>query len=131
MKKTGKGRGNTSLRSPWRPLYWMPLLTVLLCLLCAQLILCGKLPDSAPQYLPQLVGGLVSFLGAFRGTRIATQKRFLWGMVNAGAYICMLMLGNLLFFGETFGRIGIMSLWVLAGGSLGSIVANMKKSKIA
>ncbi len=131
MKKTGKGRGTPSHRSPWRPLYWMPLLTLLLCLLCAKLILWGKLPESALQLLPRLLGGLVSFLGAFHGTRIATQKRFLWGLVNAGAYGGMLMLGNLLFFGETFSGIGPMFLWVLIGGFLGSMVANMRKSKIA
>ena len=131
MKPTGKGRGTSSHRSPWRPLYWMPILTVMLCLISAQLILWGKLPYSAHLYIPRILGAVISFLGGFRGTRIATQKRFLWGMVNTGAYLCMLMVGNLLFFGETFGGIRAMILWVSAGGVLGSMVANMKQSKIA
>ncbi len=131
MKKIGKGRGKAPLRNPWRPLYWMPLLTLTLCLISAQMILWGKISESAVGTIPQILAALISFLGAFRGTRIATQQRFLWGMINAGAYGCMLMVGNLLLFGETFSNIGTMFLWILAGGILGSLGANVKKSKIA
>ena len=131
MKKTGKGRGRAPQRNPWRPLYWMPLLTLILCLLSAQMILWGKLPESAIESIPRILGALVGFLGAFRGTRIAPRQGFLWGMLNAAAYGCILMIGNLLFFGEPFSSIGAMFLWILAGGLLGSLSANVKKSKIA
>lgn len=131
MKKVGKGRGKEVLRHPWRPLYWMPILTVLLCLLVAQFILWGKLPDTSITIIPQIVAAIVAFVGAFRGTRIALRQRLLWGMANATAYGCILMLGNLLFFGEVFQSVVVTFLWILAAGLFGSLVANLKKGKNA
>ena len=131
MKKAGKGRGKDLMSKPWRPLYWMPLLTAVLCVISAQLILWGKLSESAIKLLPRIMGGVVSFLGAFRSTGIASQQRFLWGMISTVSYGCILMLANLLFFGETFTNIGSMFLWILTGGFLGSLLSNMKKGKIA
>lgn len=131
MNKLGKGRGKEKHSAPWKPLYWMPALTVALCFLSAQLILWKKLPEAVVEIIPQIIGAVTSFLGAYSGARIASRQRFLWGIINAGSYVVLLMIGNVLFFGEPFSGIGTMILWVMSSGVMGSLMANLKKSKIA
>lgn len=129
MKQIGKGR-ETSVH-PWRPLFWMPILTIGFCLAASKMILWGKLPESSVSYIPNIIGGTISLWGSYRGARIASRKKFIWGVLNAIAYGCILMLGNLLFFGEVFSGIGEMFFWIIGGGILGSFIAGLKKSKIA
>ncbi len=131
MKTTGKGRGKEKHTAPWKPLYWMPVLTIALCFLTAQLILWEKIPEVGAEIMPHIIGAVISFLGAFSGARLASRKRFLWGMIDAGTYGVILMLGNLLFFGKPFSGVGTMFLWILTAGFLGTLSANFKKSKNA
>ncbi len=129
MGKVGKGRG--TVQNPLRPLYWMPVLAIVLCIAAAKLILWKKLSESSTEYIPQIIGCMVGLLGSYRGAKLAPRQGFLWGMINATAFGIMLMLGNLFFFGETFSGVGEMFLWILGGGFLGGILANIKKGKIA
>ena len=129
MNKAGKGRGTS--KSPWRPLYWMPILTILLSMSVAKLILWEKISGSSLELMAHIIVGLIGMLGAYRGAKLASGRRFLWGTVNAILYSFMLMLGNLFFFGEPFQGIGTILLWVISGGILGAVLANLKKSKIA
>ena len=129
MLKKGKGRGTP--KNPCRPIYWMPVCGILLCLITAKLILWKKIPETAIPILPQIIGAIVSFLGAFRGARLAPRRCFLWGMINSCTLFLMLMLGNLLFFGIAFHGIGSMCIWILGGGVTGSILSNIKRGKIA
>ena len=131
MKQSKKGRRHSKDPRPYKPLYWMPIITVLLCVLCAKLILGKKLPESWIEFSPRIICAVVSLLGSFLGAKVAPRKVFLWGMVNAVGYCMMLLLCNLLFFGETFSGIGKMILWILGGGFLGMLLGGMKKSKIA
>lgn len=131
MKQIGKGRGKEKISHPWRPLLWMPLLTIVLCLVVSKMILWGRLPETSVTYAPKIIGCTIGFLGGLQGARIAPRKKFLWGILNVISYGCMLMLGNLLFYGETFSGVGEMFLWILGGGILGCLLCNTKRSKIA
>lgn len=130
MKK-GKGRGREKLRHPWRPLYWMPVLTVVFCMILAKLILWGKVSESSVAHGPRIIGALTGALGAYRGARIAPRQRLLWGISDSALYGGILMLGNLLFFGEGFSMVGSMFLWILGGGTCGAVLAGAKRSKTA
>ncbi len=129
MAKAGKGRG--IVRSPQRPIYWMPILSIILSVLAAKLILWKKISESSVEYLPWIIGAVVGLLGSYRGARLAPRNRMLWGIINATIYGLILMLGNLFFFGETFSGVGEMFLWILSGGFLGGVLANLRKGKIA
>lgn len=131
MKQVGKGRGRQTVRHPWKPLYWAPVLTIGLCLLVAKSILWGKLSESSVSYAPKVIGAIISLWVSYRGARIASRKNFLWGLVNGVAYGCILMLGNLLFFGETFSGTKEMFSWILIAAAVGSFVANIIRSKNA
>ena len=129
MRKAGKGRGTP--RAPLSPLYRMPLLMILLCVITAKLILWGKLPEVSLDHIPYIIGSLVAIYGAYKGTRLAPRRRLLWGITNAILFALMLVMGNILFFGEPFSDHGQMFLWIIGGGIIGSFVANIKKGKIA
>ena len=131
MSKPRKRRGSRNPHHLWKPMIWMPILTLGLCLLGAKMILWGKLPEKAITWLPAAIPCTVSLCGAFAGAKEAPRNRFFWGMLFALSYGCILALGNILFFGEHFSDIGNRFLWITAGGVAGSLLANMKKSKIA
>lgn len=131
MKRKGKGRGSKNFPKPWRPVLWIPALAIGLCMLCAKFILWGKISENVITYIPCALWFLIAMFCGFRGAKIAVGKKFLWGMTNAIAYGFMLMIGNVLFFGEPFSQMGMGILWILAGGVIGGILANFKKSKIA
>ncbi len=109
----------------------MPMLTLLLSLLGAKLILSEVLPEQGTQWIAALVTGITALLLSFLCAKATTQKKFLWGMGTAGTYCCMLLLGNLLFFGVGYGSILGVAAFVFGGGVLGSLLGAIKRRKFA
>ena len=126
MNRKGKGKGTVlSL------LIAMPVLTVLLALLGAKLILSEVIPEGAMQWCVCGITGLVAFILCLYCSLRIPQKKFLWGLVTAGAYCCLLLLSNLLFFGIGYGSIPSVALSIFAGGILGSLLGAGKRRKFA
>ena len=127
MKRKGKGS------RPWiLPLIAMPVLTVALSVLGAKLILSSVISEAAMMWFAALVPGIVSLLLYAYSALQAARKKFLWGMAAALVYACLLLLGNLLFFGEGYGNnIPAVCGAVILGGILGSVLGGGKRCKIA
>ena len=129
MGKTGQGRGRE--KNSWRPLCTMPILCILLSVIAAKCILWNKIPAGAIPTIPLIIGGIVGCIGSYRGACLAPRHCFLWGIFNAVAFMLMLMIGNILFFGVPFHTVGETFLWIMSGGCIGAIFANLRKGKIA
>jgi putative membrane protein (TIGR04086 family) len=125
MHKSHKGRKKQA--SPWRPIFWMPLITMILTVILAQLILWNKIPENAQSVSIKIIILIVALWGANRGVGLAPRNSFLWGILNAAAYGILLMLSNLLFFGEPFFAVGETFLWILGGAMLGILLGNIKR----
>lgn len=109
----------------------MPILILLLSLGTAQLILSGMIPEAATEAAVLVIGGVSAFtISLICGLRVP-QKKFLWSVVTAAGGGCAMLLGNLLFFGDGFGKVWPMLLTVMASGLLAGILAAGKRRKYA
>lgn len=109
----------------------MPALTLLLALLCAKLILGESLPEKQLPLMGCVIGGVVAFLLCLYSALRMPQKKILWGIVTAAGYACLLMLGNLLFFGVGYSGVLQMLAAVFGAGLLGSVLGAAKRRKYA
>lgn len=109
----------------------MPALTILLALLCAKLILGESLPEKQLPLMGCVIGGVVAFLLCLYSALRMPQKKILWGIVTAAGYACLLMLGNLLFFGVGYSGVLQMLAAVFGAGLLGSVLGAAKRRKYA
>ncbi len=126
MNRKGKGRG------VFLQLFFaMPILTILLALLGAKLILSEVISEGAMQWCACIITGIVSFLLCLYTALRMPQKKFLWGLLTAAAYCCLLLLGNLLFFGVGYGNIPAVVMAVFGGGLFGSLLGAGKRRKFA
>lgn len=109
----------------------IPALTVLTALGGAKLILSGALPEKNITLIVGIGIALVALVASMLGAYRAKQKKFLWGMVYAAGYFAVLLLSNLLFFGEGYGEMPPNAIAVFAGGTVGSILGGGKRRKSA
>lgn len=109
----------------------MPILTILLSLAGAKLVLSGSLKQETMGVVAYVITALVSFiLSAYAALRMP-QKKMLWGLGAAGVYFIMLLLSNLLFFGEGFGGILPILGCTLGAGAFGGFAGAGKRKKYA
>lgn len=108
-----------------------PAVTVGLAMIAAKLISDGLVKQERLSVAACVIAGAVAFAcGLFAAAR-SPKKKLLWGMSAAMAYLCMLLLGNLLFFGEGYGGVLSIFLSCVVGGLIGSVAAAGKKQKYA
>ena len=127
MKRKGKKS------RPWIiPLVMMPTLTVALAILTAKLMMSGLIQENGVGWCAAVIVGMVSLLTCICSALCAVQKKFLWGMATALTYACLLLMGNLLLFGEGYGN-NIITICgaSLVGGLLGTLLGAAKRRKIA
>lgn len=130
MRRKGKGSGKA--RSIIIQLVIaMPLLSIALALLCAKLMLGGSMHEEQMSLMAGVIAGTVSFLLCLYSAIRMPQKKILWGMLTAAGYACMLLLGNLLFFGVGYGNFACVLLPVFGAGLLASLLGAAKKRKFA
>ena len=126
MNKNGKGRGVVL-----QAIIAMPILTVLLSLAVAAMIRSELLPESYLQICACAVVAIVSFLVCLYCALRMSQKKFIWGLLIAATYCCILLLGNLLFFGVGYGNILSVVLTIITAGTMGSLLGATKPRKYA
>lgn len=107
----------------------VPALTILTALGGAKLLLSGALPEKRLELIVCIAVGLVEMVLSMFGAYRAVQRKFVWGMLFAVGYTAVLMLSNLLFFGEGYGAIAPNVISVLAGGVAGSLLGAGKRRK--
>ncbi len=127
MKRTGKRGGKLYLQI----LLLMPVLTLLLAGAGAKLIDSEVLGEEKLNVLAPAIAALSAFLLALYAALRSPQKKFLWAVTTAVAYACLLLLGNLLFFGVGFGSILPVLASVLIAGLLGGLLGSRKRRKYA
>lgn len=109
----------------------VPCLSIAFALILAKMILGGVIGEESVLTGVCGIGGLVAFLlGLYCAIRMP-QKKALWGFAATGWYALSLPLGNLLFFGVSFGQSMPILLSVLGGGLLGSLLGGGRRRKIA
>ena len=121
-KKTGRGK------LLW-PLLVMLLLTVALAGIGGALMDGGIVPEERMSILAEVCVGVVSLGVSAVMAAKAQEKKLLQGMIAAGAYAALLILGNLLFFGVEYDHFLPILLTVHATGVAGSILGGIKKKK--
>ena len=109
----------------------MPVLTLLLSFACGKLILSNLLPETAVQWIPIVIAGIVTLILSLFTAIKMKQKKFMWGIGTAGTYLIMLLLSNLLFFGEGYQGILPIAGAILCCGVLGSFLGAGKRRKYA
>lgn len=109
----------------------IPILTFLLALAAGKLVLSELLPEAATKYLPAIITGIVSLLLSMFAAIKMKQKKFLWGIGTAVIYLLMLLISNLLFFGEGYDGILPVAGAVLGCGLIGSLLGAGKRRKYA
>lgn len=107
----------------------MPALTVALAALAGRLMLQGTLPERAGAIVAAAIAGLLSFTGALLTALRQKEKKLLWGLLVPAAYGLLLLLGNLLFFGVSYGNVLPVLLTVFGAGSLGALAGAAKKKR--
>ncbi len=127
MKRTGKKGGRLYLQL----LLLMPVLTLLLAAIGAKLIDGEVLGEEAVNALAPVIAALSAFSLALYAALRSPQKKFLWAVTTAVAYACLLLLGNLLFFGVGFGPVLPVLASVLTAGLLGGLLGSRKRRKYA
>lgn len=103
--------------------------TLLLSMLCAALMEKGSIPEERTNLSACLIVGLVSLLSCAVTASCAKEKKLLRGMLGAGIYAALLLLGNLLFFGVGYADVLPILMSILAAGVLGSILGSLRKRK--
>lgn len=109
----------------------MPVLTLLLSLACSKMILSEILPENAANWIPWIITGIVSAILSLFAAIKMKQKKLLWGIGTACAYFLLLLISNLLFFGEAFQGIFPIAGTVIGCGILGSLIGAGKRRKYA
>lgn len=109
----------------------MPVLTLLLSIACGKLVLSNLLPETAVQWIPIVIAGIVTLILSLFTAIKMKQKKFMWGIGTAGTYLIMLLLSNLLFFGEGYQGILPIAGAILCCGVLGSFLGAGKRRKYA
>ncbi len=113
------------------PAVAIPALTILTALGGAKLILTGAAPEKMLDLIAAIGIGLVALVVSMFGAYRASRKKFVRGMLFAAGYAGILLLSNLLFFGEGYGGVLPNVIAVLAGGFLGSLLGGGKRRKNA
>ena len=125
MKRKGKQR-------LWlRIVIAAPLMTFAMALLCAWLMLKESVPEEKIGILVVVIAGSCAFLLSLYTVLKVPRKKLLWGGVTALAYGMFLLLGNLLFFGESYAGLDGVLGSVLCGGAVASLLGAMRHRKIA
>lgn len=124
-KSKGRGRGVVVL------LLALPLVTVLLAVLGAKLILWEYIKEEQISVIVCSVTALVALGASFVTAKKMPRCKLLWGMGSALAYWMMLLLGNLLFFGEAYRGLLPVALSIFLSGFLGSLLGKKKYRKFA
>lgn len=109
----------------------MPLLTILFALLSAKLILQETVGEERAGACVCIYTAAVAFLMCLYCAIRMPQKKMLWGALTAVAYLCLLLLCNLLFFGVSYGHILPVASCVIGGGMLGGFLGALKRRKYA
>ena len=109
----------------------MPVLTLLLSFACGKLVLSNLLLETAVQWIPIVIAGIVTLILSLFTAIKMKQKKFMWGIGTAGTYLIMLLLSNLLFFGEGYQGILPIAGAILGCGVLGSFLGAGKRRKYA
>lgn len=109
----------------------MPVLTLLFSFACGKLILSNLLPETAVEWIPIVIAGIVTLILSIFTAIKMKQKKFIWGIGTAGTYLIMLLLSNLLFFGEGYQGILPIAGAILGCGVLGSFLGAGKRRKYA
>ena len=105
----------------------MPILTVVLAFLGGELILRGVISEQQGRGAALIITFTVSCVcSCITGKRCA-KMRMVWCLGTAVVYGCMLMIGNLLFFGVSFRHLGMSWLAVICGGIV-AVFASVKKN---
>lgn len=130
MKRRGK-REHRTRTIILQVLIAVPCLSIAFALILAKMILGGIITEERMFTGVCVIGGLVAFLLSLSCAIRMPQKKALWGLAATGWYALSLPLGNLLFFGVSFGRSMPILLFVLGGGLLGSLLGAAKRRKIA
>lgn len=125
-KKAGKGR----VKLP-AIIIAMLLLVFGLVLLCAKLILSGVIEEKRIGLCAGVIAGIVAMLIAMCIARRSPRHKLLWGITAAAGYYLLLMVCNLLFFGNGFSEMIPTAAWVLGSGLLGTLLGSKKVRKYA
>lgn len=129
MKRKAEKRKSGS-RWP-KILLLIPVLTVGMAMLGAQMIVSGAVPETSVQTLAVIITAIVGLCLGLLGAVVSPQKKLLWGLLAALLTAAALMLGNLLFFGVTYGHVlqGVGA--ALGGGLIGALLGSKKRKKYA
>lgn len=127
MKRKGKGSGLPISMA----LLWMPVLTFVMATIFAKMILQGMIPEERISVCCLGIAATVSAFSCAITKRRAVNRKILWCAGTAVAYGCMLMLGNLLFFGEAYRGIGGVWISVVLGMFVGILMPSKKMGKYA
>lgn len=130
MKRRGK-RPHSTRSIILQVVLAVPCLSVLFAVILAKMILGGAVAEGDIFTGVCVIGGLVAFLVSLYCAARMPQKKALWGMAATGWYALSLPLGNLLFFGVSFGRSLPLLLTVVVGGLLGSLLGGGRRRKFA
>lgn len=122
---------NQKNRLPLRLLLLMPVLTLLCAALGGKLMDAEILEQSQISLLAPILAGLCAFALALYAALRSPQKKLLWGIGSAATYASMLILGNLLFFGDGFAAVWPVTLSVLVGGAAGGVFGSGKRRRYA
>ncbi len=119
------------MRLHLRLLLLMPILTLLAAALGAKLVDAEILEQGHIHVLAPVAAGLCAFaLGLYAAIR-SPQKKFLWALAGAAGYASMLLIGNLLFFGDGFASVLPVTFSVLAGGVASGLLGARKRGRRA
>ena len=126
-----KGKRKRQTMPMTRAVIWMPILTLGFALLTAKLILQGTIGEAQGRGAVFVIAFLVSGIGALITKKQCVKAPLLWCLGTSVTYACILMLGNLLFFGLAYEGVGPLWLVVLLGGVFAALLPKKKGGKFA
>lgn len=103
--------------------------TLLMSMLCAALMEKGSIPEEKTNLCACVIVGLVSLMSCGLIASRASEKKLLRGILGAGIYTGLLLIGNLLFFGVGYADVLPILLSILAAGILGSATGSLRRKK--
>ena len=126
-----KGKRKRQTMPMTQAIIWMPILTIGLAFITAKLILQGTIAESQGKGAVYLIVFIVSCACALITRRRCVKATLLWCLGTALVYACILIMGNLLFFGVAYEGVGMALLIILSGGFLAALLPKKKKGKFA